>query len=89
MTPLVVRLVELLLEKGETVKMTSSFHGNTVDVIVKSIERIDSALASSYYFKCEFYDELIDEVQTTDERRSEDELELMTLKKLRDFWALY
>jgi hypothetical protein len=91
MKPLVIDLVEVLLKKGEVVKMTTSFHGNTLDCVVNRVVRFTSASArvDGYYFHCTFYDDLIEETQECEERRTDDEVELMTLKKFGNSWALF
>jgi hypothetical protein len=69
---------------------TTSFHGNTLDRVVNRVERLTSASARTdgYYFHCDFYDDLIEETQTCEERRT-DEVEVMTLKKFGNSWALF
>lgn len=94
MKPLVVELIEMLLAKGEVVKMTTSFHGNTLDCCVKSANEsiLPGAFKSDidgYIFQCEFHDDLIDETQECSERRSMDELEMMGLHKVKDEWFFY
>jgi hypothetical protein len=91
MKPIVIEMVEVLLKKGETVKMTTSFHGNTLDCVVRSVERYTSASQGSdgYYFHCDFHDDLIEETQECEERRTDCEVELMTLKKYGANWHLF
>lgn len=91
MKPMVIEMLEVLLRKGEVVKMTTSFHGNTLDCTINSVSRFTSASARTdgYYLHYDFYDQLIDETQECEERRTVDELELMTLKKFGSDWHLF
>ncbi len=92
MKPLAIEMVELLLKKRETIKMTTSFQGNVVDCVLCRAVRYTttaSLRADGYIFVCKFYDDIADENWQVEERRTDDEVELMTLKKYGQSWHLF
>lgn len=88
MKPLVIDMIEILLRKGETIKMTTLLHGDVEDGSLVSVSLADQSFCSDavYFFYFEFFKHPLDK---TREWFSNAEIDAMTLEKRGDSWMLF